>query len=178
MGQVEFVPYNDKNHKTDVFEMFVEYGYWLDNQVFTHYGLHLFANGDVKKACDTLVPRFTAYSPSEGIILLLTVDNKTAGMVRLSKYDENIGSIHNVYIYPEFRGRGYSKLIMYELEKRAKELGYLFLRLDTGGFNHVAQSLYKKLGYIEIDRYTDFENLKDEVKSKYYLDKVYMEKQL
>jgi len=68
--------------------------------------------------------------------------------------------------------------MMHVIEKKAKEFGFRFLRLDTGGFNVVAQSLYKKLGFVEIERFTDFENLKDESTRPYHLEKVYMEKKL
>ena len=110
--------------------------------------------------------------------ILYMHDEKVAGMTRLDKFDEGIGMIHNVYIYPTYRGRGLSKQMMYVVEEKAREFGYRFLRLDTGGFNVVAQNLYRKLGYVEIERFIDFENLKNERTRPYYFDKLYMEKQL
>jgi ribosomal protein S18 acetylase RimI-like enzyme len=178
MVHVEFVPYDEDIHKTDYIDMFLEYGKWLDDQVLNHYGFHLFADADVKRVIDRLVPRFTSYDSSEGIILILKVDSKTAGMARLDKFGEDIGFIHNVYIYPEYRGKGYSKQMMYDLEERANKFGYSSLRLDAGGFNVVAKNLYRKLGYHEIERFTDFDNLKIERTRPYYQEKIYMEKKL
>ena len=170
---------NDENsHEEVLCDMFLEYGKWLDEQVFKHHGFHLFRYGDVKSRISSLIPRFTSYDPSEAILLLLTVDGNVAGMTRLDKFDDGIGMIHNVFIYPEYRGRGLSKQMMYVVEEKAREFGYRFIRLDTGGFNVAAQSLYRKLGYYEIERFTDFENLKRERTRPYYLEKVYMEKQL
>lgn len=174
---VEFVPYDEAAHKADYIDMFIEYGKWLDSQVLDHYGVHLFQSG-VKETVDRLVPRFTAIKPPEGIFLIMKVDGKTAGMARLDRIDENVGMVHNVYIYPEYRGKGYSTRMMDVLEEKARGFGYSFLRLDTGGFNVVAQSLYRKLGYVEIERFTDFDNLKNPVTRQYYLEKIYMEKKL
>ena len=83
-----------------------------------------------------------------------------------------------MFIYPRFRGNGYSKLLMYELEDRAKKFGYSVLRLDTGGFNVVAQILYRKLGYIEVERFTPVSIVENEKTRQYFSEKVHMEKQL
>ena len=178
MVEVEFIPYDEETHKADYIDMFLEYTEWLDDQVFNTYGFHLIPDGDTKKVVDMIVPIFTNYNPLEGIILILKVDGKTAGMVRLSRFSENIGMIHNLYIYPEYRGHGYSKQVMYVLEDKARESGYSILRLDTGGFNAVAQNLYRKLGYVEIERFTDVARLENEITQPYYDDKVHMEKKL
>lgn len=177
MAEVEFLPYDEVTHKADYIDMLVEYCKWLDSQVLDHYGFHLFQS-DIKETIDRLVPRFTAIKPPEGITLIMKVDGKTAGMARLDRIDENVGMIHNVYIYPEYRGKGYSIQMMDVLEEKARSYGYSFLRLDTGGFNAVVQSLYRKLGYVEVERFTDFDNLKNPVTRQYYLEKIYMEKEL
>jgi GNAT superfamily N-acetyltransferase len=178
LAEVELLPYDEEIHKADYIDMFLEYGKWLDDQVVNTYGFHLFPDGDIKKVVDRVVPIFTKYGPLEGIIFILKIDGKSAGMVRMSKFNENIGMIHNLYIYPEYRGKGYSKQMMYFLEDKAREFGYSFLRLDHGGFNIVAQNLYRKLGYVEIDRFTDVARLENEVTQPYYDDKVHMEKKL
>jgi len=175
---IDFVEYDESIHKEALFDMFLKYGEWLDEQVLKHHGFHLFTGGDVKIRIDSLIPRFTSYDPSDAILLLLTVDGNVAGMTRLDKFAKGVGMIHNVYIYPEYRGRGLSKQMMYVVEEKAREFGFKFLRLDTGGFNVVAKSLYRKLGYYETERFTDFENLKREHTRPYYLEKVYMEKKL
>ena len=158
--------------------MFEKYCKWLDDQVVKHYGVHLVPEGELKTLIDRLVPRFTQYDLTEAVIIILKVDGKTAGMARLNKFSDKIGMIHNVYIYPEYRGNGYSKSLMSSLEDKAREFGYDFLRLDTGGFNLVAQNMYKKLGYIEIERFTPKAGLENEKTQKYYDEKIHMEKKL
>jgi GNAT superfamily N-acetyltransferase len=138
---IDFVEYDESIHKENLFDMYLKLGEWLDEQVLTHHGFHLFTDGDVRGRMDILVPRFTSYDPSEAILLLLTVNGNIAGMTRLDKFSEGIGMIHNVYIYPEYRGRGLSKQMMYVIEEKARDFGFKFLRLDVGGFNIVAQKL-------------------------------------
>lgn len=42
--------------------------------------------------------------------------------------------------------------MMFELEKKAKELGYKKIILDTSDKQVVAQKLYEKYGYVETKR--------------------------
>ena len=177
MSVVKFVQYDESVHKVDYIEMFVEYGKWLDKHILDHYGVPLFQN-DIRETTLGYIPHITPIKPPEGINLVLMVDGKNAGMARFDKFDEGIGMIHNVFIYSEFRGKSYSKQMMDVIEEKARDYGYKLLRLDTSGRNVVSQNLYKKRGYVEIERFTDFENLKNEVTRPYYLEKVYMEKQL
>ena len=177
MSDVGFVQYDEVVHKADYIDMFVEYGKWLNKHVMDHYGVPLFQN-DIKELTLEFIPQITPIKPPEGINLLLRVDGKTVGMARFDKFEEGIGMVHNVFIYSEHRGKGFSKLMMDVIEEKASEFGYKFLRLDTSGRNVISQKLYKKRGYIEIERFTDFENLNNEFTRLYYIEKVYMEKQL
>ena len=178
MAELEFLDYEEITHKTDYLNMFLEYGKGLDDQVVNTYGYHLIPEGNIKKLAERLVPQFTSYDKSEEVLLILKIDGKTAGTARLDKFAKDIGNVHQVFIYPEFRGNGYSKQLMYVLEERARKFGYSYLRLDTGGFNVVAQNLYRKLGYVEIERFTPVSGLENEKTRQYFNEKVHMEKKL
>ena len=134
MVEIEFVNYDENTHKTEYIDMFMEYGKGLDDQVVSTYGYHLIPDGDIQKLADRLVPLFTSYDPSEGVLLILYVNGNVAGTARLDKFADKIGNVHQVFIYPKYRGNGYSKQLMYVLEDKARDFGYSFLRLDTGGF--------------------------------------------
>lgn len=54
-------------------------------------------------------------------------------------------------VEPGYQGYGFGQAILDALEQRTKELGYRTLYLDTG-VKMVAQSLYRKNGYQEINR--------------------------
>lgn len=173
--QVDFVPYNEEKHRAKYLEMGANYGEWLDNQVLQHYGVSLFQGIDVKSFMEDRVQVWSAINPPTGIILILEVDGVVGGMGRIDTWDEGISEVHNIWIVPAFRGKGFAIRLMGELEARAREYGFGIMRLDTARFNVAAQSLYRKLGFSEIDRYsqTVFSN---ERLRQYYEEKVYLEK--
>jgi putative acetyltransferase len=65
----------------------------------------------------------------------------------LKHFDDNTAEIKRMYVKPEYRGRGLSKIILSELEDKAKELNYNRLVLETGLKQPEAMSLYNKFGY-------------------------------
>jgi GNAT superfamily N-acetyltransferase len=65
----------------------------------------------------------------------------------LKHYDDQTTEIKRMYVKPKHRGRGISKLILSELEDKAKELNYNRLVLETGLKQPEAMNLYNKFGY-------------------------------
>jgi putative acetyltransferase len=65
--------------------------------------------------------------------------------------------IKRMYVRPEFRGRGISRLILAELEKWAGELGYSKSVLETGNRQAEAIHLYHHFGYTDIPNYGNYE---------------------
>ncbi len=55
-------------------------------------------------------------------------------------------------IAPAFQRRGFGQAILTALERRAVELGYKTLHLDTTVLQKAAQGLYIKNGYSEASR--------------------------
>lgn len=148
--------------------MMYQYAVWLDGEIHEHYGVHLFPVGKIRETSDRIIQGF------DGVVLMLEVDDNIVGTARLNSRSETIGGIHNVYIYRKYRGKWYSKVLMKYIEEKGQDLGFNKIQLDTGGFNKVAQSLYKKLGYTEIERYHPIR----EHLGTYDEDKMYLEKTL
>jgi putative acetyltransferase len=65
--------------------------------------------------------------------------------------------IKRMYVRPEFRGRGISRLILAELEKWASEIGYTKSVLETGNQQTEAIHLYHRFGYTEIPNYGNYD---------------------
>ena len=86
-------------------------------------------------------------------VLMLGVFNDGAligiGAVKILVDDVAYGEIKRVFVTPEFRGQGISKMIMEELERRLIENQIGISRLETGIAQPEAIGLYKGLGYIE-----------------------------
>jgi len=67
--------------------------------------------------------------------------------------DEGVAELKRIFVEPEFRGRGYSKVVMRKLERLARECGYKVVRLETGVRQPEAIALYENLGYHRIKNY-------------------------
>ena len=72
------------------------------------------------------------------------------------RYDETTAEIRRMYVAPAARGRGLSRLVLAALEDEARELGYSFVRLETGDRQPEAIKLYASSGFEPIPRYGSF----------------------
>lgn len=85
----------------------------------------------------------------EMLIFYVAYDENGNGIAcgALKHYDDSTAEIKRMYVMPQFRGRGLSKLILMQLEDYAKELNYQRLILETGLKQPEAMSLYQKFRY-------------------------------
>lgn len=72
------------------------------------------------------------------------------------RYDETTAEIRRMYVAPSARGRGLSRPMLAALEDEARELGYDFVRLETGDRQPEAIKLYVSSGFEPIPRYGPF----------------------
>ncbi len=68
----------------------------------------------------------------------------------LRALDDVHGEVKRMFVTPAARGRGISKLVLRDLERRARELGWERLLLETGELQPEAMSLYERAGYTAI----------------------------
>lgn len=68
----------------------------------------------------------------------------------LRALDDGHGEVKRMYVAPAARGRGISKLVLRDLERRARDLGWDRLVLETGVLQPEAMGLYRSEGYAEI----------------------------
>jgi putative acetyltransferase len=69
------------------------------------------------------------------------------------RFEADTAEIRRMYIRPEHRGAGFSRLLLAALEGEARGLGYTRVRLETGVHQHEALALYRSSGFLEIPRY-------------------------
>ncbi len=89
--------------------------------------------------------------------------NLPVGCGCFKSFDYNTAEIKRMYVLPEFRGKGISKLILNELETWAKESGFTKAVLETGIKLPTAISLYKTHGYTRIKNYGVYKDLGDSI---------------
>ncbi|GEK20271.1 GNAT family N-acetyltransferase [Cellulomonas xylanilytica] len=72
------------------------------------------------------------------------------------------GELKRMYVLPEHRGRGYSRLVLSELENlAAASHGWRRLILETGVLQPEAIGLYLRAGYLPIENYGEYVGVAD-----------------
>lgn len=94
------------------------------------------------------------YIKNKGEFLVGVIENQIIAMGALSRVSENIAELKRMRVDPDFQRNGFGQKMLVSLEKRAKELGYNTIQLDTTIKLIGAQKLYEKNGYIEVRRET------------------------
>lgn len=92
-------------------------------------------------------------SPPGGAYVALFEDGRPVAGGGVKRLGEGVGEIKRMFVAPEARGRGLSRVLLTGLEEEARALGYTRLRLDTGPHNAAALVLYPSAGYVEIAGY-------------------------
>jgi len=98
-------------------------------------------------------PDPSVFALPEGQFVVAFEDGAPIGCGGLARHDAEEGEIRRMYVVPEARGRGASKLVLAALEAAARDLGYATLRLETGDRQPEACGLYERAGYERIDAY-------------------------
>jgi GNAT superfamily N-acetyltransferase len=100
------------------------------------------------------------FTPPSGIFLVVREDSGEAvacGGVTRFTHDEAKGELKRMYVKPEARGRGLGRLVLDELERHARELGFGALVLETGDRQEAALALYRRSGYERIPCYPPYD---------------------
>ena len=72
------------------------------------------------------------------------------------QFDTQRIELKRMFVKPEYRGKGIASVMVAELEKWARELGYPTAILETGKSQPEAIALYRKLGYEDIPHFGEF----------------------
>lgn len=110
-----------------------------------------------------VTPDPSAFAPPAGIFLVVLDDDTAVGcggvrMITPYPGSEPRGEVKHLWLRAGFRGRGWGRGLLAELESRAVELGARTVVLDTNATLEAAQSLYRASGYTKIDPYNDNPN--------------------
>lgn len=97
-----------------------------------------------------------AYASPSGVLLLATENSKAAGCVALrpmNKADHGAAEMKRLFVRSDFRGKGVARTLVLDVLKRASEIGYKTICLDTLKTMKEAHALYAMLGFEEIPPY-------------------------
>lgn len=93
------------------------------------------------------------YGMPYGRLYLLYVDGEPAGCIGMRKLDEENCEMKRLYIRAGYRGRNLGEKLVKRLLEDAREIGYRHMLLDTLPFLKTAISIYKRMGFYEIESY-------------------------
>ena len=97
-----------------------------------------------------------AYAPPSGRLLVARSGKAVAGCVALRSLGPDICEMKRLYVRPTFRNQRLGRRLTDQLLAEARAIGYKRMRLDTlPGKMDPAISMYRSLGFKEIDRYYD-----------------------
>jgi GNAT superfamily N-acetyltransferase len=140
----------DKNHVRD---LFWEYLQWANSNVNKEFGISF----DIETMLVQDMFELEKFYPPYGRLLLADHENKVVGLACMRRIPEDIGEIKRMYVRPEFRGEGIGKELLKVLLDEARKIGYSRVRLDSARFMKEAHSLYRSMGFQDIDPYPESE---------------------
>jgi GNAT superfamily N-acetyltransferase len=93
------------------------------------------------------------FGPPSGVFLVAWVGDEPVGCGGVRAHRGDVGELKRMYVKPGARRKGVARAVLVELEARARDLGYLRLRLETGVRQPEAIALYRAAGYEPIEPY-------------------------
>lgn len=103
---------------------------------------------------------------AEGVaFFLLRTDGTPASCGGVKLVGSEYGEIKRMYVRPQFRGAGFGKMMLAQLEAHALANDINLLRLETGIHQREAIGLYERLGFYRIPPFGPYT---DDPLSRYY----------
>jgi GNAT superfamily N-acetyltransferase len=96
------------------------------------------------------------FEPPDGAFVVGWDGEEPVACGGVIRYDERTAEIRRMYVAPAARGRGLSRVVLAALEDEARQLGYDFVRLETGDRQPEAIKLYASSGFEPIPRFGPF----------------------
>ena len=89
----------------------------------------------------------TEFTPPNGLFLVGYLGTEAVATGGLRRHGDHDVELKRMYVVPEARGKGLSRLMLAALEDRARGLGASRIVLETGNRQPEAISLYESSGY-------------------------------
>ena len=94
-----------------------------------------------------------AYAPPTGALLVARTDGQIIGCVALKSLGAGRCEMKRLFVDDAAHGTGTGEALARAIIERARKLGYSKMLLDTGPRQIEAQSLYRKLGFRDVEPY-------------------------
>ena len=92
-------------------------------------------------------------------VVLIYFQNKLVACGAFKSYNDTTVEVKRMFVCQNFRGQGFSTIMLNELEKWARELNKHRIVLETGKRQVSAVQLYTKKGYKQIENYPPYKGV-------------------
>jgi len=153
----ELVELDPQIHGEEFVQMNIEYITSLQDLLDETYQLDTrsILETSVEERAKMTLDEFTRIKSPNGIVYILEVNGKVAGMGALRKIGDGVGEVKRMFNYPRYRGKGYGRKMLNKLMEAGREFGFSTIKLDTPKFAYAAQGLYHSVGFKEVEVYPE-----------------------
>lgn len=135
-------------------KLWFDYLVWGNNKMQELYGVH---PHNPTETVEQDIQQISKFQPPYGQLILAIYQGKICGLGSLKSINPEIGEIKRMFVDPTIRRIGAGRAILEGLLAEAKKVGYRKVRLDSPKFMEAAHSLYRSLGFCDIDAYPEIE---------------------
>jgi DNA-binding MarR family transcriptional regulator/GNAT superfamily N-acetyltransferase len=125
---------------------------WCLGQYFAELDARFDAGFDPERSISAHARELT---PPAGLLLVARLRGQPIGCGALKLHGTAPAEVKRMWIAPEARGLGLGARLLQELERQARDAGVRVLRLETNRALREAIALYRRSGYVEVDRFND-----------------------
>ena len=133
-----------------------EYYSWAMDEFERHYGIAAALEariGPIEQYLDHAIDELRSCAPPRGRLLLAVDAGAVIGTACLRPVDERTAEVERMYVRPTSRRKGIGRSLLEGLVEGARGSGYERLVLDSPRCMHVAHTLYRSAGFVEVSPY-------------------------
>jgi DNA-binding MarR family transcriptional regulator/GNAT superfamily N-acetyltransferase len=125
---------------------------WCIKQYFTELDTRFERGFDPGSSIPATAQEMT---PPDGLFMVARLRGRPVGCGGLKFHGKAPAELKRMWIAATTRGLGLGARLLGELERRAREAGVRVLRLETNRALKEAIALYRRSGYVEVERFND-----------------------
>ena len=141
--KIQLIQVTTEENMPHVRQLFLEYAQWLHGKAAQAHG----ASFDVVSVTRMFVEESGEFYPPYGRLYLAKYKDDIVGVGCLKRQGRGIGEIKRMYVRPAYRRKGIGKVILDQLIKDARAIGYTRLWLDSPKESTSAHNLFLSSGF-------------------------------
>ena len=148
---VTLVPVDAPPEREAARALISEYLQWISDTALANYALSF----DIDAMVRSDIEDRSKFYPPSGRFYLVQHSGGYVGVGCLKRLSPTVGEVQRMYVQPRARGIGAGRLLIEQLVKDARILGYKTLRLESLKVLATAHALYRSVGFVEIEPYSE-----------------------